>query len=321
MRRHLALSPFRILALVAVLPCFAAAPSALAAPPATAEEDHRAEIGAWRAEREASLRREDGWLTLAGLFWLDEGANTFGSDPGNALVFPADKAPGRAGVFRLARRQVTVEVEPGVPITQAGRPVDSLALASDAQGEPTVLDLGSLSFFVIERGERVGIRLRDRASPALATFAGIESFPVERAWRVAARFEPYQPPKPIRVPNVLGAPTEETCPGALVFERDGKTFRLEPTGEAGRELFVVFGDATNGHETYGGGRFLYVPWPAPGEPATLDFNKAYNPPCVFTPYATCPLPPRQNRLPLRITAGEKTWGEGGHEVPAAREKS
>jgi uncharacterized protein (DUF1684 family) len=252
-----------------------------------------------------------------GLFWLEEGDNAFGSGPDNDLVFPAGKAPGRAGVLRLDAGRVTLEAAPDSGLAHAGRPVATLALASDASGEPTVVELGSLSFHLIERSGRVGLRLKDRASPVLASFSGIESFPVDPSWRIEARFEPYEPPKTLRVPNVLGTPTEESCPGALVFEHDGQSFRLEPTGEAGRDLFLVFGDATNGHETYGGGRFLPVAWPAPGEPVVLDFNRAYNPPCVFTAYATCPLPPRQNRLPIRVPAGEKTWGEGGHEAPAA----
>jgi uncharacterized protein (DUF1684 family) len=287
-----------------------AAPAA--ADPAEVEASHRREVEAWRAEREAGLRKDDGWLTLAGLFWLSPGENTFGSDPGNDLVFPAGKAPAKAGVFRLEGREVTVEVEPGVPVSSDGRPVTRMVLASDVEGAPTVLALGPLSFSVIERGERIGVRLKDRESPVLAGFAGIESYPVSLAWRLEARFEPYDPPRRIRVPNVLGTPTEETCPGALVLARDGETFRLEPTGEPGEDLFLVFGDATNGRETYGGGRFLYAPWPKPGEPAVLDFNRAYNPPCVFTPYATCPLPPRQNRLPFPVEAGEKTWGDGAH---------
>ncbi len=275
-----------------------------------AEAAYRAEIEAWRAERDEGLRAEDGWLTLAGLFWLEEGAGTFGSAPDNAVVFPAGKAPAKLGTFHREGEKVTLEVTPGLGLEADGQEVTAprLELASDAGGKPTLLSIGSLTFHVIQRPGKVGIRLKDKESPVLRGFTGIESFAIDPAWRIEARFEPYDPPKTIKVPNIIGGSFDETSPGALVFERDGASYRLEPTGEADEEMFLVFGDATNGHETYGGGRFLYVPPPKDGK-AIVDFNKAYNPPCVFTPYATCPLPPRQNKLELRITAGEKMWGE------------
>jgi uncharacterized protein (DUF1684 family) len=278
--------------------------------PAQSDAAHRAEIEAWRAERDKELRDEDGWLTLAGLFWLEEGASTFGSASDNTVVFPAGQAPARLGTFHREGEKVTLEVTPGLGLKADGKEVTvpRLELAPDASGKPTLLSIGSLTFHVIRRPGKIGIRLKDKESAVLAGFTGVDSFAIDPSWRIEARFEPYDPPKKIKVPNIIGTDFDETSPGALVFERDGATYRLEPTGEPGDELFLVFGDATNGHQTYGGGRFLYVPAPKDGK-AVVDFNKAYNPPCVFTPYATCPLPPRQNKLALRIEAGDKMWGE------------
>jgi uncharacterized protein (DUF1684 family) len=203
----------------------------------------------------------------------------------------------------------TFHAAPGAGVSVDGKPVTSQALRSDADGDQTLLTLGSLSFYVIQRGDRVGVRVKDSQSEARKDFHGIESFPIDPKWRVEARLEPYDPPKSIPVPNVLGSVEPGECPGALVFQINGKTYRLDPILEKGeRDLFVIFADRTNGTQTYGAGRFLYASPPIDGR-TTLDFNKAYNPPCVFTLYATCPLPPPQNRLPIRVEAGEKAYGK------------
>jgi uncharacterized protein (DUF1684 family) len=279
---------------------------AAARPPA----EHRAEIEKWRARRLESLRKEDGWLSLVGLFWLEHGENRVGSDPSNRVVLPDGKAPRLLCWIDLAGERASVRVAPGGRVTHEGKPIHRLALSSDADGGPTVLRHGTLRFFLIRRGPRLGVRVKDSESEARRNFRGIESFPVDPAWRVAARFEPYDPPRPIAVPNVLGSPTSEISPGAVVFRAMGRTHRLDAVTETGsEELFLIFGDRTNGEETYGGGRFLYAPRPDASGRVVVDFNKAYNPPCVFTPYATCPLPPPQNKLPIRIEAGEKTYGE------------
>lgn len=271
---------------------------------------HRAEVERWRAQRLERLRRDDGWLTLVGLYWLEPGENRFGTDRANQLVFPEGTAPGYLGSLQLDGGEVRVRVAPGAEVTHEGKPVREMALQSDAAGSPTILQHGSLKFNVIKRGERFGIRLKDSKAKALREFQGMDNFPIDPAWRLTARFEPYAPPRTITVPNVTGQPTQETVPGAIVFERNGKSFRLEPVAEEGsEELFIIFGDQTNGHETYGAGRFVYAPQPDAAGKVVLDFNRAYNPPCVFTPYATCPLPPPQNKLALRIEAGEKTFGE------------
>jgi hypothetical protein len=272
-----------------------------------------AAIEKWRAERVADLKRPDGWLASAGLFWLSPGENRFGAARTCALVFPAGKTPAEAGSFVLDHGQVTLRVRRGVPITAGGRPVATLALAADVDsGGPTKLALGPLRFYVIRRGARVGVRLRDEDRPERTRFAGVDCYPIDAGWRVRARFEPYSPPREIPITNVLGDVSREKSPGALVFERGGRTYRLDAIPESDSDsLFVIFGDPTNGRETYGAGRFIDAPAPDSTGTVDLDFNKAYNPPCAFTPYATCPLPPAQNRLALAVTAGEKNYGSHG----------
>jgi hypothetical protein len=275
-----------------------------------APAEHRAEVKAWHARRLENLRKEDGWLSLVGLFWLEEGENSIGSGSSRRVVLPPGKSPETLGWIDLSQGTAAFRVSPGARVTHDGKPVEGLALVSDAEGEPTVLRHGTLRFHLIRRGERFGVRVKDSESEARKVFRGIETFPVDAAWRILARFEPYAPPKSIPVPNALGTPTRETSPGAVVFEVDGKTYRIDAVDEAGsEELFLIFGDRTNGLETYGGGRFLYAPRPGADGKVVVNFNKAYNPPCVFTPYATCPLPPPQNRLPIRVEAGEKAYGE------------
>jgi uncharacterized protein len=277
---------------------------------APAPEAHRAEIEAWRAKRMASLKREDGWLTLVGLFWLQEGENRLGSDPrANRIVFPKDTTPATLGSLDLSKGVVTLRAAPDAGLTSAGQPVTTLTLRSDAEGPPTVVGRGRISFFLIKRGDRLGIRVKDSANPVLLGFHGIDSYPIDHRWRFDARWEPYRPAKTIPVPNILGSVDQEKSPGAVVFEVGGHPYRLDAVQEAGSEdLFLIFGDQTNGEETYGGGRFLYASPPDKDGRVVVDFNKAYNPPCVFTPYATCPLPPSQNRLALRVEAGEKKYG-------------
>jgi hypothetical protein len=253
--------------------------------------DYAAEIAAWRARRVARLTSETGWLSLADLVWLEEG--------GNATA---------AGIFDVRGRSATFSPGPGLAVTLDGRPVtEPITVASDAVPEPTRLDLGTRQFELLERGGRLAVRVRDSQSAARQRFRGVEAFPVDPAWRLEARFEPYDPPKRIPMPSVVNTVEQEISPGAVVFEIAGVTHRLDPILERGEtDYWVVFGDRTNGVETYGAGRFVYVPPPVTGR-TVLDFNKAYNPPCAFTPYSTCPLPPPQNRLPIRVEAGEKVY--------------
>ncbi|PYQ16144.1 MAG: DUF1684 domain-containing protein [Acidobacteria bacterium] len=267
---------------------------------------YRAEIETWRQQREARLKAEDGWLSVAGLFWLDEGPNRFGSGPGNAIALPAAAAPAVAGTFELRQGKVTVRVEPGVAVTSAGKPVGTMELRSDDPGPPDVLKLGRLSLQVIARGGRIGIRMKDPESHARRSFAGLRWFPVREDLRLRARFVPWPAARSIPIANVLGQVNPLPSPGYAEFTLAGRTLRLEPVVEesGASELFFIFRDETAGKETYPAGRFLYSAMPRDGE-VVLDFNKAYSPPCAFTDYATCPLPPPQNRLPVRVEAGEK----------------
>ncbi len=279
-----------------------------------ANPEYVKKIQEWHKRRIESLTKPTGWLSLAGLFWLNEGANTFGSASSNDIRFPEDRAPGRIGTFFLQDSVVSVKIRPGVKVNTGGAPVDSMVLKNDMTGDPTELSWGSLVWYVIKRGQQYGVRLKDKQNPNLRNFKGIEMFPIDSVWRVKAKYESYPQPKTIEVPTVLGTISEESVPGALVFHLKGKTYRLDPLVEEGEDqFFIIFGDDTNGDETYGAGRFLYADKPGPDGFTIIDFNKAYNPPCAFTPFATCPLPPDQNLLPVKITAGEKKYAGGHHE--------
>jgi hypothetical protein len=292
------------------LACGRPADDAAAGPPAV-DPAYRREIAEWRRQREAGLRAEGGWLATAGLHWLPEGESSLGSQPMADVVLPAS-APARVGTLTRQGSSVRLEVAPGVGATHAGEPARSLELVSDAAGAPTVVELGTLAFHVIERGDRLALRVKDAASPSRQEFTGLDSFPIDPSWRLAARFEPYDPPRPLPVEDVSGGIQDGTSPGAVVFRHGGETHRLDALGE-GDSLFLIFADATSGKETYGGGRYLYTDLPGDDGTLVVDFNRAYNPPCAFTPYATCPLPPPQNRLPVAVTAGEKRYrGPGAH---------
>ena len=274
---------------------------------------HRTDVQAWQERRAESIRRPDGWLSVVGLYWLEQGANDFGSDPSNPIVFPGANVPPRVGTFILNGDAVRMDVAPGVVVTSDGEPVTSLLLSSDASGGPAVTRLASLLWYVIERQDLVGIRLKDTANAAIQQFDGIDTFPVDVDWIISARFDRYDPPKTIEVPNVLGFTSLQPSPGAVVFRVNGERYRLDVTGDPDADsFFMTFGDATNGLETYGGGRFLTVAAPDERGRTHIDFNLAYSPPCVFTDFATCPLPPPQNRLSIRVEAGEKTYHGATH---------
>ena len=279
---------------------------------ARADEAYRAEVEDWRARRQARLEAEGGWLTLAGLFWLKDGPNSFGTDPGNEIVLPERSAPGQAGVFVFEGGKTALRLASGVDGRIGGASVTGPhVMQPDTSGRPDVLVMGPLSLYVIERGDRYGIRVKDANSPVRKGFKGLSWFAVDEAWRIDARWASYPAPRPLKVPNVLGEVTTMPSPGFAEFEVDGTPVRLDGVLEdpTSTELFFILRDATSGKETYGAGRFLYSDLPKRGR-LILDFNKAYNPPCAFTPYATCPLPPQQNWLPVAIEAGEKKY-EGG----------
>jgi hypothetical protein len=297
------LAVFAALWLALLLPAGSAAAGAAVDPQA-----ENTLIGEWRAQRLAALTGDSGWLTLTGLFWLKEGANSFGRAAGNTLVLDNPALAERCGSFIVGGHAVRFIAAPGCRVTHEGQPVSSLELAPDSAGNPTVLASGALRFHVIERAGNIGVRVRDLNNPHRTSFRGLSYFPVSTEWVFDARFEPYDPARRIRIINILGMEQEYESPGAVVFVKDGREWRLDTVLEAtgDRELFIMFADATSGHETYGAGRFLYVPLPSAGR-TRLDFNKAYNPPCALNDFATCPLPPQQNHLKLRVEAGEKTY--------------
>jgi uncharacterized protein (DUF1684 family) len=275
---------------------------------ATDGDQESAAIQLWRAERLAALTSDTGWLTLVGLYWLHDGANSFGRARTNTIALDQPALDARSGKFVVAGHTVRFEPAARSCVRHDGLPVAAGALVTDGDGEPTLLSCGSLQFWVIERGGGYGLRVRDRMSPARREFHGLDYFPVDAGWALEARFEPYEPPHHVPIVNVLGMELDMISPGAVVFERDGQEWRLDALLEdpAADELFLMFADGTSGHETYGAGRFLYTPLPVAGHVA-VDFNKAYSPPCAFTRFATCPLPPPQNRIELRVRAGELSY--------------
>lgn len=271
------------------------------------------EIREWQSRRLKKLLAEDGWTTLVGLFWLEPGENTFGRATDNRLAMDYPGMPEQVGTFQMAGREVRFMAAPDAKVFHQGRPVSAIGpLADDSALAPTVLAVGSLSFYLIERSGRLGIRVKDSRADARVHFRGLEYFPVDPNWRLAARFEPYSPARKIPITTVLDMQEEMPAPGALVFEVDGQSYRLDAVLEAGeRDWFVMFADATNGKQSYGAGRFLYVAPPANGK-TVIDFNKSYTPPCAFSAFATCPLPPPQNRLPIAVTAGELKYAGSDH---------
>jgi uncharacterized protein (DUF1684 family) len=265
-----------------------------------------AETRAFHEKRIAALTREDGWLTIVALDWLAEGENRAGSAAGNEVPFPKD-APPRIGVFTRHGEAITLQAEPGVRVESNRAAVASTTLSIGPEGESQRFTVGRFFFSVIKRGDRLGVRIKDPDASARKSFHGIPMFPPSTAWRIEARFEPAPAGSTIEVQNVLGQIAPFPTPGTAVFSIAGKEYRLTPMLED-EELFFVFGDATNRDATYESGRFLGAAPPKDGK-VTLDFNRAINPPCAFTAYATCPLPPRGNKLPLRVEAGEKRMGK------------
>jgi uncharacterized protein len=267
------------------------------------------EVVDWRAQRETRLRSDNGWLTVVGLSWLHEGANTFGSAPENEIRLPAS-TPARAGTIEFHENKARYVLSAGATATIADSPAPAEGpLQIDADGTPTVLQLGSVGFHVIKRGERYGVRVKDRESDALKKFTGLEWYEALDTARVVARFVPHDQPQTIGITNVLGQVEQLPSPGYAEFTLAGHKLRLDPVIEepGAEELFYIFRDLTSGRTTYGAGRFLYSAMPKDGT-VVLDFNKAYSPPCAFTRFATCPLPPARNRLDVAVEAGERFLG-------------
>ncbi len=275
-------------------------------------EAYKVEVEEWYQKRLTDLKGENGWLNLAGLFWLKEGVNTFGSDESNDLVFPKGKIAAKAGFFLVKNSVVQFNGLPDVTVLDRGTPIKEKVIFHPDSTKNSLLSHGSLQWFIIKRDDQVGIRLRDLESKSIEDFAGIERYEVNPEWRVEAKLEIPSVPRKIDITNVLGQTTAQTSPGTLVFNLKGKEYRLDALEGGKDELFIILGDLTNETETYPAGRYLYIKIPDSNGHTIIDFNKAYNPPCAFTPFATCPLPPAQNVLPIAILAGEKNYHLDSH---------
>ena len=271
-----------------------------------------AEYEAWKEGRFKEMGGEETtWLNLAGLFWLDEGEATFGSDPSNDHVLRADFAVPFLGQFIREGETVYFEPATDVNVETADGPVSGRLLLEDDGGEEmeaTVLMHGSLRWWVILRDGMVGVRVRDLESAAWKSFEGFDLYPYNPDWRIKAKFVPFDEPRAFEYPTILGTTRTEKAPGMLVFTHDGEQHEIIPFERyEGTKFYLVLGDKTNGTATYDGGRFLYTDLPDASGYTFIDFNRAYNPPCAFSDFSTCPQPLRQNRLPFAITAGERVY--------------
>ena len=273
------------------------------------QDAYRTAVDAWHADRVARLGAADGWLSLIGLDWLNPGENTLGSAPGSTVLLPAEVAPAKAGLFVLVGGSVHFKPLPESGLLLNGKPATETILRADVDGQPDILQAGRVRLHLIRRGTRFALRLKDPKTPALKAFHGVPRYPVEPAWRVEADFTPYPSPQIRAIPTVLGTTEPMKAPGVLRFKVAGREVTLEPMLEEGDqpELFLIFKDGTSGQGTYGAGRFLYADLAKNGK-VILDFNRAINPPCAFTIFATCPLPPKQNQLTIAIPAGERDPG-------------
>lgn len=260
------------------------------------------------------LKVESSWLNLAGLFWLEEGVWRMGAAADNQFVLKEGNPPAYLGEFVREGSTVSFRIAPGqaVLVDSAATTKMEIVMRDDdgGYGDPTVLTYGPLQWWVISRDGMLGVRVRNMESEHLANFEGIDRFGFDAGWKVTAQFLPFEEPRLFEYPTILGTMREEAAPGVLVFERDGQQFEMIPFARReGTVLFLVFGDLSNANETYEGGRFLYVNMPDETGKTTIDFNRAYNPPCAFSPYSTCPQPLRQNRLPVFVDAGEQRYSK------------
>lgn len=289
----------------------AVAIGALAAVGAETGATYRAAIEKWRAQRVVNLKADGGWLTVAGLFWLHDGENRFGSDPLNDIVLPVRSAPADAGSFVFHDGKVVVHASPGVPITVQGKRVDAATLRPDSDDafdeKVDEIALGDLRLYVHSSGPRYAIRLIDKNSPLIKKFTGLRWFPIDPSYRVVAQYTPFDKPKTVQVQNIMGDFVPTPMLGTVSFTLHGQALRLNVESNAPDPGFsITFRDLTSGKETYGAARFLETDPPKDGK-VVLDFNKAHNPPCAYNPYTTCPLPTPENRLRVRVAAGEMTY--------------
>lgn len=268
-----------------------------------------ADNAAWREQRKLELVAPDGWTSLVGLHWIELKSHFIGNGPSSGIKLLV--GPPKLGMVAQRDGRIFFTPESGVAVTLNGEPVTGrVELQSDRDASPGVIgfDEGKGALSLIERGGRHALRVKHVDAESRIKFVGLDYWPADESWRIEGRFIPHPPGKTLTIIDVIGVATESPNPGAVEFERDGKPYRLEALGQAGGPLFFVLADRTSGHGSYPAGRFLDAAAPVNGK-VVLDFNRAYNPPCVFTPYATCPLPPAENRLDLRVDAGEKTYAK------------
>lgn len=270
------------------------------------KEEHQLEIENWVTERVRELKQEDGWLNLIGLYWLSSDSTLMGSGMDLPLVIEKATIPERLGYFYIQNFEVIFHpLTEGIYIGDDSLAAPIKMLANDPKETAKTLSYQSLRWSVIKRGEAIGVRIRDLEAETLIEFKDIPRFPTALEWRIEGIFTPYQPEKEVLITNVIGQTSVNLSPGFVSFEKNGTTYQIDAL-DAGNQLYLIVADASSGLESYGGGRYLYIDKPKQGtSEIVIDFNKAYNPPCVFTPYATCPLPPKQNILELYIDAGEK----------------
>ncbi len=270
---------------------------------------YQQEIDNWHADRIQNLKADNGWLNLVGLYWLPEGKSIFGSGSQNDVVFPKGSINEVEGYFERAGNTVKLVVDKDTVIKVNGAALvnGQAVIYQEGKRDLQVVTYGSLQWVIIKRDDKIGIRLRDLKSPLVNSFKGVERFGVDDVWRVQATLQVPSQPASIFITNIIGQTNAQKSPGKLVFTINNQQYSLDAL-EEGNELFIVFGDATSGKTTYPAGRFVYAKKPGADGKTILDFNKAYNPPCAFTDYATCPLPPKQNILPIAVTAGEKNYG-------------
>jgi len=315
MKRIFVLVTSVLLAAIPLQPLVASAGDRLKGDASDDQTSWQHDLLAWRAQRATSLQAPEGWLSLIALGWLQEGDNSFGSAD-DCRVQIAGKGPAHIAIVRLEKGSLRLlPSAAGFPkdLMVDGQPAKEQALLADDTDKPSKLTIGTLTIIVIHRDEQFGLRVKDLQAPTRVSFHGLRWYAPDSAYRVHARWVPYNPPKVLDIPTILGTTTHLPAPGAAEFSMDGKTFRLEPVLEdpQSTDLFFILRDATSKTTTYGAGRFLYTELPdhgvnQPGE-LWLDFNRLINPPCAFTPYATCPLPPPQNRLNVPIPAGEQRY--------------
>lgn len=272
-------------------------------------EAYKKEMNEWYQKRTHALKAPGGWLNLAGLYWLKEGKNYFGADSANELVYAIPGFPSVAGYFELKKGKVQWVSNKGFSVKVDNKPVRRASLYDGKAHTPPLASWQSLRWSIIKRDSLLGVRLRDLEHPAVTGFTQIDYYPLDTIWRIRAKFEARENDS-LRITNMIGQTYKQKSPGRIHFNIAGNEYTLDALENTGDDLFIIFADATNGLETYGSGRYIYIPKADAHGDIILDFNQSINPPCVFTAFATCPVPPRQNRLPFNIEAGEKIYQTG-----------